>query len=327
MNATAETVSTETIFDGLDASESEMQQGASNAEANSTANAADTAKQPDTGAAAAAEPAKSGGSAADGKAGADKPEPVVPVARLTAERKHYQQELARRDERLEALQKEITSLKEAMQPKEQAPDFAEDPKGYVDRTQAANAERLKRLETQLEQQKQADETWKAQQRAQQEALAQIRAQEAEFAQSHPDYYAALEYARQVRAQQIRVFAPDADEAAIMGELTRQELATAFGLLQQGQSVAERAYAYAKTLGYSQKQAEAHAKADAGKVDATTQQRDDKGQFVKQTPEEQAALAQRKADAATLGSGASDAADVDVDDAADMFEAARSERWK
>lgn len=169
--------------------------------------------------------------------------------------------------------------------------------------------------------------------AQQRALAAIRQQEAEFSKSNPDYFEALEHSRNIRREQIRIFAPEADAAAIDGEMTRQELASAFGMLTSGQNPAERAYAYAKTLGYTPKQAAALAAADVGKQ---TPARGDDGKFTPQaqapalTAEQEADLNARKQAAMSLGAGGGEGlqeAEADLANVGDVFDLAHTERFK
>ena len=249
---------------------------------------------------------------------AAKAEPVVPVARLTAERRHFQDELKKRDGTITDLETRLKALEKPPAKEPEPPDYLDDPKGYVDAiaARADQSEKVKILERQIADEKQAREQLVLQQQAQ----SAIRSHEADFATKTPDYYEALEHGRGVRRQQLKIDYPEAEDTAIEGELARQELAYAFGMIQRGANPAERAYQYAKTLGYTPKQAAAAAKADGGTQGAATQERTEEGKFKKPDAAEMEA-------AASLGSSGGESAAEEADlTEKDMFDLARAERF-
>lgn len=273
---------------------------------------------------------------ADAPPAADKSDNSVagqnaPTAAMLAERRRLREEIAARDQRLETMEAELKALKAAVAPKAEppplAPDFAENPKGYVDTTVKSQTDRIAALEKQIKDGQDANENARKAQEAYTEALRQVREAEQEHMKNAPDYYDALEHSRNVRRSQIQILAPEATSDQIEAELTRQELATAFGMLKSGQNPAERAYAYAKTLGYTPKQAAAIVAAEQGKTTPDTQARAPDGKFTAPDPAE---IEARKQAAASLGSGGNEALaamENELGETGDVFDQAKSERFR
>jgi hypothetical protein len=185
---------------------------------------------------------------------------TVPLATLLEERRKLQAQLDEeraRAQRFERLEAELRAMREQRnqpppaepEPPTPAPEYLEDPKGYVDHRVQEAVQALKKVEGTATQ---------AQQLAQQQAIvAQVRtavaAAEAEFSAKTADYHDALAHLRNVRLAQAKLMFPDAPEAAILQALDRDELQFAAQQLQTSKNPAELAYAMAKTLGYQPKQ--------------------------------------------------------------------------
>lgn len=195
---------------------------------------------------------------------------VVPLAAMLQERGKFRSDLEAKDAALAEMRKEIEALKTQVkapppEPEAPPPDYLEDPKGYVDAQLVAARKELKALQDQMAEGRKILETnqQQAAQRDQQQAfIANLQRTESEFAAKTPDYMDALAHVRNIRAAQLKLFAPQATEQQIAQQIGNEELAAAVGAAQSGRNAAELAYEYAKTIGYTPKQAAAAAAAVA-----------------------------------------------------------------
>jgi len=125
------------------------------------------------------------------------------------------------------------------------PDFLADPKGYID-TKLTRA--LKKLET-TEQGVQQTQQQVQQQAQLRELMDTVSSHERVFTSTTADYPQALAHLRQVRTEQLKLMYPQAADAQIAQQISREEVAGAFQAIQAGLNPAETVYKYAKTLGY------------------------------------------------------------------------------
>lgn len=187
---------------------------------------------------------------------------VVPLAVMLAERGKFKQDLEAKDTALADLNKQIADLREKLpkqdEPKEEPPpDYLDDPKGYVDSQLAAARNTVKALQEQLSAaDKRVTETREqiAAREQQERFVSALQGAEAQFAEKTPDYMDALTHVRNVRAAQLKLFAPNATEQEIIGQIQREELAAGAQALRANTNPAQLVYDYAKTLGYAPKQA-------------------------------------------------------------------------
>lgn len=162
---------------------------------------------------------------------------VVPLAAHLAERRQWQQRWEQGQQELAALNQRIAQL----EPKPQAPDFVEDPKGYVDAQTAAALAEVEPLKRQAEE---------LQNRLNFEHFTQeLGGVEAQFSQQNPDYYDALGYVRNMRTQQLTLLYPTATPEQVNAAIAQEELQAAFNFRQQGRNPAEVAFQLAAALGY------------------------------------------------------------------------------
>ena len=185
---------------------------------------------------------------------AEQPKPAektVPLATLLEERAAKKQ----LQEKLQTFEQEIRQIREQRQQVEQpvkedaAPDYLQDPKGYIEwqRRQAEQAIN-KELEPIRQQYQQSE------QQRQQEAIAsQISTKageyEAEFIEAQPDYYDALQHIRNLRIAEAQALGMQPQQISMA--LRNQELQLAAFALQNGKNPAVLAYNLAKSLGYGQ----------------------------------------------------------------------------
>jgi hypothetical protein len=196
------------------------------------------------------------------------PQEQVPLATMLEERNKMQaridmleQRLATSDQslgRLEGLRDELAALRAAQQQPapEPAPDYLEDPKGYIDASQKSVVEQLRDLGNQVKQ-SEAVQQQTREQLNNQAAVQQIQrvaaGDEEAFAQENKDYWEALDFLRSSRRNQLQVMFPDAQPAQIDGQMRMEEFQTVAAVLQRGGSPAQTAYTLAKTMGYTAQQ--------------------------------------------------------------------------
>jgi hypothetical protein len=172
----------------------------------------------------------------------------VPLNTLITERRKWQSDIENeRNARLE-LQGRLAALEKpaAPPPETPAPDFLEDPKGYIDHQTKLAREAAEKAVAEANSARQRTD----QQGAEQRFTQTLTNDEAAFSAKTTDYNAALNHVRGVRAQQLSLMYPQATGQQLQEALRREELTLAVQAMQQGRSPAETAYAYAKTLGYA-----------------------------------------------------------------------------
>lgn len=184
----------------------------------------------------------------------------VPLATLLEERRKYQEQLdqeRQRASRFERLEDELRRMRaerqnvsrETPQPERKPPpDYLEDPQGYVDATKEDLIERLKKLEGESSQTRQAAQAM-AFERQLRESLA---AAESAYVAQQPDYYDALQYVRAIKSRELAVTYPQAKPEQITQLLNQQELGWGAQLLRSGVNPSEQAYKLAQALGYEGK---------------------------------------------------------------------------
>lgn len=170
---------------------------------------------------------------------------TIPLAAHLEERKALKAEL-------DGLRKELEALKNP--PKAPAPEpvFQDDPKAYTDHKVQSALEALEKQKQEVETVKQT-----AQQSVQEtEALRfsqTLQAAEAAFVKETPDYFEALDYLRQRRADQLLFFNPDITQEQIARVIVNEEMNLARQLAQMGRNPISSAYELAKRNGYQKKQ--------------------------------------------------------------------------
>lgn len=128
---------------------------------------------------------------------------------------------------------------------EEAPDFLNDPKGYVD----ANLKPvLKKIEDATKEAKEAKEQLNQHQTIQ-AVIDTARSQVTEFVEKTPDYPKAIEHVRTMRRGQLEMLYPQATAEQVATLVAREEIALAGQVVTGGKNFAEFAYEYAKRMGY------------------------------------------------------------------------------
>lgn len=182
--------------------------------------------------------------------GAPNPREFVPVATHIEER-NQRRALQTENDRLKA---ELAALKNppAKVDPPAEPDFAENPKGYVDQKFQSALEKLENA------QKTTQQT--AEQVAEQRFMAHLGETERQFVASTPDYIDALGHLRQIRATELLTLNPDLTQGQVIDIIRREELTLAANLVRSNRNPHEVAYTLAKARGYTPKAAAAAAPA-------------------------------------------------------------------
>jgi hypothetical protein len=183
--------------------------------------------------------------------------------KLTAKIDALEQQLQQRPDasKIEGLREQIEALRaerQAQKEQQPPPDYLDDPKAYIDHTTKSVVEQLQALGNQVKESQETQAQTKEQLQQQQQIQSIIQAAgaaEAAFAERTADYWDALEHLRQVRRGQLQLAAPEATAEQLEQAIRAEEFQTAAGLLTRGMNPAEYAYNFAKTLGYTGKQAE------------------------------------------------------------------------
>ncbi len=198
-----------------------------------------------------------------GKEPDDKAKDTVPLATFLEKQNKLKEQLDARDITIKQYEQRLAALEAKLNPPKEpdpAPDYVEDPKGYVDH-QVKNA-----LAGIAEANKKAEETGK---KAQEQAAAateqvqlqtfmrDLHAHEQRYVAANPDYYDALAHLRNVRALQLREFNPEITDAQIVQTIRGEETNLALQLARQGRDPVQTAHNLARHYGYQPK-----AKADA-----------------------------------------------------------------
>jgi len=187
------------------------------------------------------------------------------------ENDEYRQKFAEIETRLSQLTPQERA--EAKEEAEKRPDAMKDPLAALDYA-------LNKIETYEREQSEIAQQTEAQ-RKQQEQLQQfaeyVNKQEAEFAQTAPDYYDAVQWLRDKRAEHFQALGYDAQSATRQAVQEAQQLAVLAS--RQERSPAEVAYSYAKALGYAVK---AKTEAEPKRDDAGRYQKIKEGQQASKT---------------------------------------------
>ena len=174
----------------------------------------------------------------------EKPEHSVPVRTLVEERRQWQAEK-------KALEERLAKLETPPKPPEAPP---EDPKAYADFKVKAALEQLEGTKKEVEQIRQTTQ----QSQAQTEEIQfgqHLQVAEAAFVKENPDYYEALSHVRQIRAQQLKLLAPEATDQQIAQQIGREEMGLAMQLARSNRNPIATVYELAKAYGYQRKSQE------------------------------------------------------------------------
>lgn len=182
------------------------------------------------------------------KAPEPKQERTIPLASHLEERKAFKAEL-------DAMRKELEALKNPPKAPPPEPDHATDPKGYVDHKLNTALEQLKSQHGDA--QKQIEQVAQTAQmsREQAETIAfsqHLQTAETAFVQQNPDYYEALSHVRNIRAQQLKLMAPEITDEQITQQIGQEELNLAKQLARAGRNPISTVYQLAAAYGYQKK---------------------------------------------------------------------------
>lgn len=188
----------------------------------------------------------------------EKPKETVPLAKYLEDKNSLKRQLDERDITVKQYEQRIAALEAKLTPKEEpakAPDFVEDPKGYVDHQVKAALDGIAKANEKAETEgKKAQETagQAAEQVQLQRFFTDLQSHESRFVQANPDYYDALAHVRNVRAAQLREFSPDITDQQIMQVIRQEETQLSVQLARQGRDPVQTAYNLAKHYGYTPK---------------------------------------------------------------------------
>lgn len=187
------------------------------------------------------------------------------------ENDEYRQKFAEIENRLAQLTPQ--QREDAKDEAEQRPDASKDPLAALDYA----LKKIEQYET-IEQQRAREAEERQQQQSQLQQFANyVNQQEAEFAEATPDYYDAVAWLREKRAEHFKALGYDDQAAGAQAGQEAQQLAVL--AVRQQKSPAEVAYNYAKALGYS---GQAEAKPEAKRDDAGRYEKMKQGQKAAKT---------------------------------------------
>lgn len=176
---------------------------------------------------------------------------TVPHAALHEERmrrKELQAEVQSQRELMARMEERFKVLSERMEPKEQAPNYEEDPAAYLKYQTDQLASTVSNFQ---EDQTKAKEA--AEQAAQLEAFrSRFTAVETEYAGNVPDYYEAIDHLRNARAAELTAFGYPPEQVQQAMQWDAHQLA--HQAFQQGLNPAQQFYEMAKARGYTPKAA-------------------------------------------------------------------------
>lgn len=195
-------------------------------------------KQPEK-EAKAAEPAK--------EAPKDEPK-TIPLASHLEERNKLRQEMDELRRQHQATMAELEKIKNPPKPPPAEPDFAADPKGYVDHRLRSAVEKLEGKTEQTA--KTAEQA--ALESAQTRFHTHLQQTEQAFLAQTPDYYDALNHLRQIRVTEITTLNPELTQEQVVTALRNEELQLAANLVRSGRDPHQVAYQLAKARGYAPK---------------------------------------------------------------------------
>jgi hypothetical protein len=195
------------------------------------------------------------------------------IRSLTAQIDELKKQPQLSEEERELLKELKTQRAAAKAPK--VPEFVEDPKGYIDAQTKAASEaaqaalaKLSDAETKRTEAENAQKQYET-------LISAVTQHENAFVQATPDYREALQHVRNIRTSQIRLLYPQATDAQISHQISREELNAAHQIIQGGGNPADFAYNYAKTLGYVPKKPAANGNGMASAAAAATGDKPDK----------------------------------------------------
>jgi hypothetical protein len=175
---------------------------------------------------------------------------TIPLAAHLEERNKHRSELEQLRKEQQTLREQLAALQNPPKAKPAEPDFTADPKGYVDHTVKAV---LDKLETGTAESKQTAEQAKNE-AAQARFFQMLDQTQQQFVSQTPDYYAALEHLRSLRAQEILTLEPEIPQEKLKEILQHEELNLAAQLMRAGRNPHQVAYQLAKARGYAPKAA-------------------------------------------------------------------------
>jgi hypothetical protein len=185
----------------------------------------------------------------------EKPKPeqrrdTIPLAAFLEDKNRWAAEKKALEERLAKLE----SPPKAPPPE---PEFEKDPKGYTDHKLNTALEQLKAQ--QGDAQKQIEQVAQTAQMSREQAETLVFSQhlqtaEAAFVQQNPDYYEALAHVRNVRAQQLKLMAPDITDEQIGQQINQEEMNLAKQLARANRNPISTVYQLASAYGYQKKAA-------------------------------------------------------------------------
>lgn len=189
----------------------------------------------------------------------EEPPKTVPLAALHEERQRRKElaaQIERERQERETLMRRFEERLNALMPKEQVPDFQENPAEHL-RHQLQNVNQS----TQATQQQLAELRQQQQARELQEQLTRsVAAAEQQMVAEKPDYYQAVNYVRSQRIAELQVLGLDETQAA---QQAQQELAQAAYLnAYHGRSPAQVAYQLALAKGYRPQASDGQQKLEA-----------------------------------------------------------------
>jgi hypothetical protein len=172
----------------------------------------------------------------------------------------YLEDKTKWSQKFETMERELAALRNPPKQPAAAPEFQEDPRGYIDHKVLSALEQTKQ---------QVDEVknlaTQSNQTAEEMRFTQhLVAAEQQFVAQTPDYMDALAHIRQIRMKQLQVFDPNITEAQMREQIIREELGLAKQVAMQGRNPAQVAYEIAKAYGHVPK-AQQQAPVDLPKV--------------------------------------------------------------
>ena len=174
------------------------------------------------------------------------------MAEQRRKNRELQEQNQRLEQRLNAIQQQqeqfLKAKQEAEKPK--APDFNEDPAGFLHHQNQELANELKAIKQQSEQQTATNQRLQAQQQQESNLLGHIQTFEQGFIKDNADYYDAISHIRNASIQNM-VDSGYTQQQAIQA-VTKQEFMSAVQLMAAGENPAEIFYNRAKKMGYKGK---------------------------------------------------------------------------
>ncbi len=203
----------------------------------------------------------------------EKKDDTVPLAKYLDDRNRYKAELEQRDLTIKQIQDRLEAFEKKHAPKEaEAPDYVEDPQGYVDHKVQRALSALEQASKKAEDQgKKAEETAsKARETAElQGFMQQLSAHESRYVAANPDYHDALAHMRGIRAFQLKQFQPDITDEQISSVIAQEEINLAVQLARAGRDPVATAHELAKRYGFVPKKAPTEEQLKALKPDGKT----------------------------------------------------------